>query len=124
MTKLLADENIPRKTVEILRKQGHDIASVSETTPGMSDRAVIEQANKEDRIIVTFDKDFGELIFRERQKVKGLMLLRIAPSSPEQIAERIRHTLSQVTPLENKVVTVREDRIRVSPLRKPTEEPL
>jgi len=121
LTKLLADENIPRKTVEVLRNEGLDVASVSETSPGLSDRAVIEQANKENRIIVTFDKDFGELIFRERQEVKGLILLRIAPSSPEHIAERIRHTLSQVTPLENKVVTVREDRIRATPLRKPIQ---
>lgn len=121
MTKLLADENIPRKTVEILKKEGLDIASVSESSPGLSDRAVIEQANRENRIIITFDKDFGELIFRERQKVKGLILLRIAPSSPEHIAERIQHTLSHVIPLENKIVTVREDRIRATSLRKPTE---
>jgi len=98
-----------------------DITSVSEASPGLSDRAIIEQANRENRIIVTFDKDFGELIFRERQKVKGLILLRIAPSSPEHIAERIRHTYSQVVPLENKIVTVREDRIRATPLRQPIE---
>ena len=109
--------------MEILRKEGLDIVSVSETSPGLSDRAVIEHANRENRIIVTFDKDFGELVFRERQKVKGLMLLRIAPISSEHIVERILHALSQVTPLENRVVTVREDRIRVTPLRKPTEEP-
>jgi len=121
LTKLLADENIPRKTVEILKNEDLDITSVSETSPGLSDRAVIEQANKENRIIITFDKDFGELIFKERLKVKGLILLRIAPSSPEHIAERIRHTLSQVTPLENKIVTVREDRTRATPLRRPIE---
>ena len=121
MTKLLADENIPRKTVEILKNEDLDITSVSETSPGLSDRAVIEQANKENRIIITFDKDFGELIFKERLKVKGLILLRIAPASPEHIAERIRHTLSQVPPLENKIVTVREDRTRATPLRRPIE---
>ena len=122
MTKLLADENIPRKTVEILKKEDLDITSVSETSPGLSDRAVIDQANKETRIIITFDKDFGELIFREKLKVEGLILLRIPPSSTEYIAERILHTLSQVIPLENKLVIIREDRIRVTPLRHPIDK--
>ena len=123
MTKLLADENVPRKTVEVLRNEGMDITMVSEASRGMSDRAVIEYANREKRVIVTFDKDFGELVFRERIRVEGLMLLRFAPFSPGHIADRIRHTVSQVTPLENKIVTVREDRIRVTPIRQHIEHP-
>jgi len=116
LTRLLADENIPRKTVDML-KTSHDIISVTEISPGLSDIDVIDLANRENRVIITFDKGFGELIFRERLRVKGLMLLRIQPSSPEYIAERIRHTLNQVTSVENVVITVREDRIRVAPLK-------
>lgn len=116
MTRLLADENVPRKTVDAL-KASHDITSVADTSQGLSDRDVINLANRENRVIITFDKDFGELVFRDRLRVKGLILLRIQPSSPEYIAERIRHTLNQVASVENVVITVREDRIRVTTLR-------
>jgi len=122
LTKLLADENIPKKTVEILKDGNLDITSVAEVSPGLSDTAVIEHANSEKRVIITFDKDFGELIFREKLKVEGLILLRIPPSSSEYIAERMLHTLSQVIPLENKLVIIREDRIRVTPLRHPIDK--
>lgn len=117
MIKLLADENIPKKTVEALKQRKIDIISVVDSSPGLSDSAVIELANREKRVIVTFDKDFGELIFRERLKVRGLILLRFAPISPEQIAERIEHILAQQIPIENKIIVVREDRIRATPLR-------
>ena len=123
MTKLLADENIPRRTVEILRGEGMDITMVSEASRGLSDSAVIEHANREGRVILTFDKDFGELIFREGKRVAGLMLLMFPPSSPEHVADRILHAISRVAPLENKVVTVREDKIRATPIRQKTENP-
>jgi len=118
LTKLLADENIPRKTVQSLTQKGIDIISVTDTSPGMSDRSVLELGNNEDRVIVTFDKDFGELIFRQRLDTKGLILLRITPVSPEQIAEKIEQTLTRQTTIKNTVIVVREDRIRVTPIRK------
>lgn len=117
MTKLLADENIPKKTVEALKQREIDITSVVDSSPGLSDRAVIELANNENRVIVTFDKGFGELIFRERLEVRGLILLRLAPTSPEHIAERIAHIMAQKIPIENKIIVVREDSVRVTPLR-------
>ena len=117
MIKLLADENIPKRTVQTLKQRDIDISSVLDSSPGLSDRAVIELASRENRVIVTFDKDFGELIFKERLKVKGLILLRLAPTSPEHIAERIEYILAQKIPIANKIIVVREDRIRVTSLR-------
>ena len=55
---------------------------------------MLDLANREDRILVTFDKDFGELIVREKIKVKGLILLRFTPKSPQQIARRIWQVLT------------------------------
>jgi len=88
LTKLLADENVPLKAVEILREKGVDVASVTELSPGLKDREVLDLARREGRIIVTFDKDFGELVVRERAKAKGLILLRFVPRSPQQVAEK------------------------------------
>ena len=116
MIKLLADENIPKKTVDTLRQEEIDIVSVAESSPGMNDRTILEQANRDNRVIVTFDKDFGELVFRESLSVRGLILLRFTPISPNQIAERIQSVLTQVTPIEDKIIVVEEDRIRVTVL--------
>mgnify|MGYP001062318043 CR=1 FL=1 len=117
MIKLLADENIPKRTVQTLKQRGIDISSVLDSSHGLSDRALIKLANRENRVIVTFDKDFGELTFKERLKVKGLILLRLAPTSPEHIAERIEYILTQKIPIANKIIVVREDRIRVTSLK-------
>jgi len=117
LIKLLADENISKKAVEVLKSKGIDITSVVDLSQGLSDRAVIELANDENRVIITFDKDFGQFIYRERLKVAGLILLRFAPTSSENIAERIQHMLAQQISPKNKLIVVREDRIRVTSLK-------
>jgi predicted nuclease of predicted toxin-antitoxin system len=72
-----------------LKRKGLDIVSVIELSPGLKDKEVLNLANKEERIIVPFDKDFGELMVRQRAKVKGLILLRFLPKSPQQVAEKV-----------------------------------
>jgi len=62
--KFLANENFPVPSVRKLRALGIEVASITETTPGISDKEVIQIAQKENFIILTFDKDYGELIFR------------------------------------------------------------
>lgn len=57
--KLLANENIPLDSVRSLRSAGHDVVSISERSPGISDEDVIRIARAENRIIVTFDRDYG-----------------------------------------------------------------
>ena len=89
---------------------------MAESSPGLNDRAILEHANRDDRVIVTFHKDFGELVFRESLAVRGLILMRFTPISPEQIAERIQSVLTQVTPIEDKIIVVEEDRVRVTVL--------
>jgi len=117
LIKLLADENIPVKTVQVLKRKGVDIKSLLDLSPGLKDLAVAAIANRENRAIVTFDKDFGELVFKKRLKVKGLILLRFTPISPEQVAVRIEHILVKDIPIENRLVVVREDRVKVTLLR-------
>lgn len=109
-------ECIPKKAKDILEENGVELVSISGVSPGVSDELVIEYANQLKGVIVTFDKDFGGLIFRERRLVTGLMLLRLTPSSPEYIAERIMHAISQVCSLEGRLVVVEENRIRVTSL--------
>jgi predicted nuclease of predicted toxin-antitoxin system len=118
LTKLLADENVPLKAVEALRRKGVDVVSVIELSPGLKDREVLNLANREGRIIVTFDKDFGELVVRERARVKGLILLRFAPRSPQQVAEKIWRVLESGISLEDSLLVVREHVVRVVKLKR------
>lgn len=62
--KLVADESIDRQIVEHLRKDGHLISYVAEMEPGISDDFVLNLANREHALLLTADKDFGEMVFR------------------------------------------------------------
>jgi predicted nuclease of predicted toxin-antitoxin system len=62
--RILADENFPGDAVTALREQGHDVLWIRTDAPGISDHEVLTHAQAEARILITFDKDFGELAFR------------------------------------------------------------
>lgn len=85
--KFLADENIPLAVVAFLQKQGHDVASITQLSPGSSDASVLLQSEEEQRILVTSDTDFGELIYRVGQQHAGVILLRL---DDERSANKIR----------------------------------
>ena len=59
--RLLADENVPRSAVEAMRRAGQDVRWIREDAPGEFDAAILSRAVEEARILLTFDKDFGEL---------------------------------------------------------------
>ena len=61
--RLLADENVSRLVVELLRAAGYDVASVRETRPGASDKDVLDEADSSDRVLLTEDRDFGDWSF-------------------------------------------------------------
>ena len=117
MTKLLADENIPKETVNLLKEQGVDVISVQDFSSGLSDRDILELTNVKGRIILPFDKDFGQIIFKEKYKSQGLILLRFVPESPQQISKRIRQLLATKIRIEKNVVVIKEDSVKVTSSR-------
>jgi predicted nuclease of predicted toxin-antitoxin system len=76
--KFLADENMDAPIVERLRQDGHSILYVVEMSPSIDDDTVLDLANQESAILLTADKDFGELVFRLRRISTGVVLLRLA----------------------------------------------
>jgi predicted nuclease of predicted toxin-antitoxin system len=85
--RFLADENFPSGAVAALRANGHDVIW---TSPGISDPEVLKLAQTEDRILLTFDKDFGELAFvTELPATSGIILFRIQSPSSIVLAEKI-----------------------------------
>lgn len=70
--KFLADENVDKPIVKRLRDDGHTVLYVLETEPSISDDEVIRRASEELALLLTADKDFGELVFRQRHIVYRL----------------------------------------------------
>jgi predicted nuclease of predicted toxin-antitoxin system len=76
--KLLANENFPVKSILYLRNKGFDISSIGTDNPRIQDHAVMTIAIREERTILTFDRDYGELIFKYNYKPqRGVIYLRL-----------------------------------------------
>ena len=81
---LLCDEGVDRLIVEHLRAQGHEVIAVSEMKPGMTDEEVLAEANRRQALLVTLDKDFGDLVFRQERLSTGVLLLRLYGLEPDE----------------------------------------
>ena len=78
----LAYECVAAPLVGFLRSLGHDVLYVGETASGLSDADVIALALRERRLLLTEDKDFGDLVFRRERTVPGVVLMRIGSEAP------------------------------------------
>jgi predicted nuclease of predicted toxin-antitoxin system len=73
----VADESVDRQIVERLRLDGHRVAYVAEMSPGIMDETVLTESLVSESVLITADKDFGELVFRQRQASTGVLLMRL-----------------------------------------------
>jgi predicted nuclease of predicted toxin-antitoxin system len=114
---LLADENFPQKAVKKLRHLGYDIKSIVEIKPGLSNGAVVHLAQKEERILLTFDKDFGELMVQRRAKeFAGVILFRLKSFTEDQLIKLTIDIINKGYDLSRHFVVVQENQIRIIPL--------
>ncbi len=117
--RLLADENFPGDAVRLLRQAGYDVSWVRTDAPGSADDEIISQAQRQGRIILTFDKDFGELIFRLGRTVRhGVILFRLSPMSAKEVADFIVTAVKSREDWEGCFSVVDTLRIRMRKLRK------
>ncbi len=83
--RLLIDESVDAPLVVWLRGQGHDVVSVAEVAQGTPDSGVAILAASENRYLITFDRDFGEIVFRRGILPGGVAFFRIKAKSPEHL---------------------------------------
>ena len=115
--KLLANENVPLESVRSMRNVGYDVASVSERSPGISDEDVIRMARAEDRVVVTFDRDYGRLIFRRGlPPPAGVLYLRFFPRDPRDAAVYVSRLIEDGIDLKGRFTTADRGRIRQTTL--------
>jgi predicted nuclease of predicted toxin-antitoxin system len=86
----VADEDIDSTIVAMLREDGHQVWHFAEMDPGAADEQVLHLAQENDAVLLTADKDFGELVFRQHRISRGVILVRLAGVSPRSKASIVR----------------------------------
>jgi predicted nuclease of predicted toxin-antitoxin system len=82
--KFLANENFPFPSIKIIRAAGYEVRSISEESPGLSDEMVLDIAVNESLIILTFDSDYGELLFKyKKDPPPAVVYFRSKGNNPE-----------------------------------------
>lgn len=116
----LANENFPLASINRLRNANHNVASVLEDSPGARDHEVLSRAQREKRIILTFDRDYGELLYRQNLAgPSGIAYFRFDPATPLEPAEILLELVAmEGISLTGKLTVVERKGIRQRPLPK------
>ncbi|MES2338917.1 MAG: DUF5615 family PIN-like protein [Pseudomonadota bacterium] len=97
--RLLIDENVSVSVARALTDAGHDVDLVATLSRSADDESVMEMAIAADRVLVTFDSDFGRLIFADRKHgPRAVIYLRSPPPSPDETVRRILRVLAVDAP--------------------------
>ncbi len=121
--RLLGHENVAGPVVDALRAAGHDIVWVHEESPGLDDDAILRLAQQQQRIVLTFDKDFGELAFRTGVATYGVILVRLRTPSPDVLAAAVVDAIQSRPVWADRFTVIEAGRIRTRPLPKRTRRP-
>lgn len=115
--KLLANAHISRAILDFRQSAGHDCLHAELVAPGMADDRLLQLAVEQRRIILTADKDFGDLVFRRHIPAAGVILLRVhAASEAERLALLKKHWAAVERSVDGHIVVVTNRRVRRSPL--------
>ena len=115
--KFIADEGIDFPIVAELRIRSHDVLYIAEETPGLDDEFVLKKAFDEKRLLITQDKDFGELVFRLKHQHCGIILLRLEGIKPKEKAKIVSDVIEKHAPelldsfsvIQPEIVRIRKD---------------
>ncbi len=115
---LLADENVPFASYKYLLAEGYDIKHIAVDNASIEDAEVIEIAIEEDRIIITFDSDFGELVFKTGYQPKGIIFFRWKTFTPKAPGEYLHQLIQDRTiSFEGYFTVIDEHQIRQRRIR-------
>lgn len=108
--RLLANENFPMPSIALLRDAGYDVLAVSEARKGIKDEEVLSLSVAEGRWVVTFDRDYGDLIFVK--KLPALLYIRLLSYRPEDPGRLLLELLRDISGLVGQFVAIQEDSFR------------
>ena len=120
--RLIVNENIGASLVRELRGRGHDVLAVKESMRGADDAVILSRAQAESRLVVTQDKDFGELAFRCGLPAQcGVILFRLADDDPDAEIERMLEVIESRLDWAGHFAVATDDRIRIRPIPPPAQ---
>lgn len=113
MPGLLVNENFPIPALRRLRQAGVDVAAITERSPGMQDTSVLDLAREEKRWLVTYDRDYGELVFSKGlAPPPAIIFIRQGPYPAAQPAEMVLELLRAPGQVEGFFVVVSSNTVR------------
>ena len=112
--KLIADESLNFEFVSALRQNGFEIISIAEKHPSIADENILEMSLTPPSVVITEDKDFGELIFKNKQDFSAVILLRYEVNQEEYILKSLLSLLkNHLHELHKSFVTISVNRTRI-----------
>jgi len=108
--RFLLDENIPRKIYRILRERGHYVEYVPQ---GVDDETVIDIAKNKNLVLITRDSDFADEIRYPPHSHPGIIVLRVHPTLPRLLAEKLIEALDIVKNIDKKLIIIYNDKVEV-----------
>ena len=111
----LADESCAKPVVQALREAGHEVVSIAEVAPGATDEQVLERALNERRVLITEDRDFGELVYARGRSSAGVILVRFPSSARRAKPATVIEAVSKLgLRLRDAFTVVEPGRVRMS----------
>lgn len=112
--KFLVDVGVSKKVEKWLKEKGYDVKAVRDINPKAKDSEILHIAVREGRIVITMDKDFGELVYNSGEKHSGVLLLRLEDANGEQKVEIIKKILREYADkIETKFCVFQDGRLRI-----------
>ena len=117
MLKFLVDNSSGKNLADALKNHKFNVIYAGDILPDAEDEEILEKAEKENRILITNDKDFGELIFRYKKPSSGVILLRLNTDFPEQRIKVVIKLIDKLgSNIKKKFVVASEIKFRVKSL--------
>ena len=116
MVEFITDENIAKSVVKGLRKEGFNVKDIKEEKLyGMSDKTIIEMAIKENRVIITHDKNFGNVLNNPNVDHRGIIFIRFKVQNPENVGSVLSKALKSefLNKFENSLIVISENQINI-----------
>ncbi len=118
--RILADENLPRVMVQAIRDAGHDVVWIREIARSLPDDAILQMASEQGRLVLTGDKDFGDLTFeRGVAATTGIILIRARGSGSGALTSVVLDALSAARDWHGSFTVIEPHRVRVTWTRTP-----
>ena len=115
--RFLANENFPGDAVDVMRAASHDVVWIRTDAPGMTDPDILSWAMRETRILLTFDKDFGELAWHHHLPATcGIILFRLPMPSPGTVGRMLADRIAERNDWAGHFSVIEPGRVRMRPM--------